>query len=276
MQLKVNQAVEYIKSKINFVPNIAVVLGSGLGDFAETVEDKVIIPYEDIPNFPRSTVQGHQGRFVFGKISRQNVCVMQGRVHYYEGYPMHEVVFPEYVMAGLGVKTLILTNAVGGMNENFKINSLVCIKDHINFTGYNPLIGAHYSYLGTRFISLNNLYDKGLREIAQTVAKCEGITLHEGVFVQTMGPSYESPAEIRAFKNMGADTCGMSTAVEAIAGSHAGMKILAISNVSNVAAGLTEIEPTHGEVLENSQAVKGDFQRLLNKIIEKINFKENI
>ncbi len=271
MQEKVNQAVEYIKSKVNFTPFVALVLGSGLGDFAESVENKIIVPYEDVPNFPRSTVQGHKGRFVFGQVNGQNVCVMQGRVHYYEGYPMHEVVFPEYVMAALGIKTLILTNAVGSMNPNYGINSLVSIKDHINFTGYNPLIGSHYSYTGVRFLSLNNLYDKDLRQLAQEVAKQENITLHEGVFAQTSGPTYESPAEVRMFRSLGVDTCGMSTAIEAIAGSHAGMKVLAISNVSNVAAGLTDVAPTHEEVLANSQAVKGDFQRLLAKIIEKIN-----
>ncbi len=270
MQEKVNQAVEYIKSKINFVPEIAIVLGSGLGDFAENVSNKIVIPYGDVPNFPRSTVQGHKGQFVFGQLGGKNVCVMQGRVHYYEGYPMYEVVFPEYVMASLGVKTLILTNAVGSMNENIPINSLVAIKDHINFTGYNPLIGTHYNYIGKRFFSLNNLYDKDLRALAKSVATEQGIPLYEGVFVQTSGPSYESPAEIRAFKTMGGDTCGMSTAIEAIAGLHAGMKVLAISNVSNIAAGMTAVEPTHAEVLENSLAVKDDFKNLLTKIIEKI------
>lgn len=270
MQQKVNQAVEYIKSKINFVPEIAVVLGSGLGDFAENVENKIIVPYGEIPNFPRSTVQGHKGQFVFGQMQGKNVCVMQGRVHYYEGYPMYEVVFPEYVMAALGVKTLILTNAVGSMNENIPINSLVCIKDHINFTGYNPLIGSHYSYIGKRFFSLNNLYDKDLRALAKNIAEEQSISLYEGVFVQTTGPSYESPAEIRAFKTMGGDTCGMSTAIEAIAGLHAGMRVLAISNVSNMAAGMTAVEPTHDEVLQNSLAVKNDFKNLLTKIIQKI------
>ncbi len=270
MQGKVNQAIEYIKSKINFTPEISIVLGSGLGDFAENVENKVIIPYGEIPNFPCSTVVGHKGQFVFGQIGGKNICVMQGRVHFYEGYLMSEVVFPEYVMAGLGIKTLILTNAVGSMNEQIPINSFVCIRDHINCTGHNPLIGSQYNYIGKRFISLNNLYDKDLRALAKKIATELGVSLYDGVFVQTMGPSYETPAEIRSYRIMGGDTCGMSTAVEAIAGLHAGMKVLAISNVSNMCAGMTMVEPTHTEVLENSLIVKDTFRNLLVKLIEKI------
>ena len=270
MKEKIFEAVQYIKNKVPFEPEVALVLGSGLGDFADNIENAIKIPYGEIPNFPKSTVQGHKGQFVFGKVGDKYVCIMQGRVHYYEGYPMYQVVFPEYVMAGLGVKTLILTNAVGGINENMKVNTFACIKDHINFTGYNPLIGSYYVDMGVRFLSLNNLYDKDLRELALKVAKKSNITLNEAVFAQTSGPTYETPAEVRALKSLGVDTCGMSTAIEAIAGAHSGMKVLAISNISNKAAGLAEIEPTHSEVLENSNTIKQDFKNLLENIIKEL------
>ena len=267
MKKEINEAVEYIKNFVKEPVDIALVLGSGLGEFADSIENPIIIKYGDVPNFPRSTVAGHKGQFVFGKIGNKNVCIMQGRVHYYEGYPMHQVVFPEYVLAELGAKVLILTNAVGAINENLPVNTFACIVDHLNFTGYNPLIGTYYTDCGVRFPSLNNLYDKDLREIAHNVAKELGVTLGDSVFAQTSGPSYETPAEVRALKILGAETCGMSTAIEAIAGKHAGMKVLAISNISNKAAGLAKIEPTHKEVLENSNTVKEDFKKLLNGIV---------
>ena len=270
MRNEINEAVEYIQKFVDYIPDVALVLGSGLGDFADNVEDAVIIKYSDIPNFPKSTVQGHKGQFVFGKVAGKKVCIMQGRVHYYEGDPMYQVVFPEYVMAGLGIKTLILTNAVGGISDNMPVNTFACIKDHINFTGYNPLIGTHYVDMGVRFLSLNDLYDKELRELALSIAKRLNITLNEAVFAQTSGPTYETPAEIRALKALGVDTCGMSTAIEAIAGKHAGMKVLAISNISNKAAGLATIEPTHSEVLENSNIIKNDFKNLLENIIKEL------
>lgn len=270
MKNKIEKAVKYIKRKVPFEIDLALVLGSGLGDLADTIENAIIIDYSDVPFFPKSTVKGHKGRFVFGQIEGKNVCIMQGRVHYYEGYPMHEVVFPEYVMAGLGANVLILTNAVGGISEKMQVNTFAVISDHLNFTGYNPLIGQHYIESGVRFPSLNNLYDKDLRKLALKIAKKQDITLNESIFVQLSGPSYETPAEIKAYKKLGADTCGMSTAIEAIAGSHAGMRVLAISNVSNLGAGLAKVEPTHIEVLENSKSIKEDFKNLIFNIIKEI------
>lgn len=270
MKDKIIKAQEYIKQFVNFDIDVALVLGSGLGDFAEVIENPIIVKYNDIPNFPHSTVAGHKGQFVFGKIADKNVCIMQGRVHYYEGYAMPDVVFPEYVMASLGAKVLILTNAVGGISDKMEVNTFACIKDHLNFTGYNPLIGQQYVEMGVRFPSLNNLYDSALRGLAHEVADDLNITLNDSVFVQTTGPSYETPAEIQMFKMLGGDTCGMSTAIEAIAGSHAGMKVLAISNISNKAAGLATFEPTHQEVLENSKNIKEQFKKLLLNIVERI------
>ena len=270
MQKEVNEAVAYIRQFYKGDVDVALVLGSGLGEFAEGIENATFVEYKDIPNFPRSTVAGHKGRFVFGKIADKNVCIMQGRVHYYEGYPMHQVVFPEYVMAGLGAKILVLTNAVGSINPKLAVNTFALIADHINLTGYNPLIGTYYNDLGVRFLSLNNLYDAELRGIAHRVAEQLNIELNDAIFAQTSGPTYETPAEVRAFRGLGVDTCGMSTAIEAIAGHHAGMRVMAISNVTNMGAGLADSAPSHSEVLENSVAVKDKFRALLNAILTNI------
>lgn len=267
---KTLEAVKFLKSKIDFKIDVALVLGSGLGDFADSIENPIVIKYNEIPNFPKSTVQGHKGQFVFGEVQGKKICVMQGRVHYYEGYAMHEVVFPQYVISQLGAKVLILTNAVGGISEKLNIGDFTLIEDHINLTGYNPLIGRHYVEFGERFPSLNNAYDKDLRAKAKQVASNLGLTLHDSIFIQLSGPSYETPAEIRAYKSLGADTCGMSTAIEAIAGVHSGLKVVAISFVSNKAAGLSDLAPSHTEVLENIRKSKVDFQRLLNGLIKEI------
>ena len=252
------------------VPEIAVVLGSGLGAFADELHDSVAIPYADIPNFPLSTAIGHAGRLVVGRISGLTVAAMQGRVHPYEGYSSREVAFPIRVLARLGVNSLVLTNAAGGINSAYQQGALVVLSDHMNLQGSNPLTGPNDERFGPRFPGMSEAYCKSYRRHAQAAARELGIDLKEGVYAALAGPSYETPAEIRYLRTIGADLVGMSTVPEVIAARHMGIDVLAISCVTNMAAGLSSGEIHHEEVLETGERVRGTFLALLTAILSKI------
>jgi len=269
----INLAVRYINSKTaNFVPDIGIVLGSGLGDVIDEVKERVVIPYNKIPSMPKSTVSGHKGNFIFGILENKKVVIMQGRIHFYEGYKLQEVTMPIRIMKFLGVKVLILTSAVGGIKGRLplKPTDIVLIKDHINNMGDNPLVGQHFEQFGVRFPDMSEIYSKDLRQIAKTVAKKFNIKVYEGVYIASRGPSYETPAEILAFKKLGADLAGMSVVPEAIVARQSGIKVLGISYISNLAAGMSKTILTHDEVLENANKVAKKFNKLLKGIINEI------
>ncbi len=266
---KLLKCFECYKQKIDFEPKVAVVLGSGLGNFAKVVDVKAELPYSEIEGFPVSTVPGHAGKFIFGYINEVPVVLMQGRVHYYEGYPITDVVLPTRLMKMMGAKILFLTNASGGINPAFHAGSLMLIKDHISLFAPNPLIGPNIEELGTRFPDMSHVYDEDLQEIIRSTAKENGTELFEGVYAQLTGPSFESPAEIQMLHKMGASAVGMSTVVEAIAANHMGMKICGVSCVSNLAAGMNSAPLTHEEVQEAANAVAPKFEKLLVESITK-------
>lgn len=257
------------KGKIDFEPKVAVVLGSGLGNFAKVVDVKAELPYSEIEGFPVSTVPGHAGKFIFGYINEVPVVLMQGRVHYYEGYPITDVVLPTRLMKMMGAKVLFLTNASGGINPAFHAGSLMLIQDHISLFAPNPLIGPNIEELGTRFPDMSHVYDEDLQGIIKETAQENDIELFEGVYAQLTGPSFESPAEIQMLYKMGASAVGMSTVVEAIAANHMGMKICGVSCVSNLAAGMNSAPLTHEEVQEAANAVAPKFEKLLVESIAK-------
>ncbi|MCD7878979.1 MAG: purine-nucleoside phosphorylase [Candidatus Gastranaerophilales bacterium] len=261
-----NLTVNYINDKIGgFTPEIGIILGSGLGDFADNFES-IIIPYSQIPGFETSQVQGHKGRLVFCEINGKKVVMMQGRYHFYEGYSMNTVTYPVKVMKKLGVKTLIITNAAGAINSSFTPGDLMFITDHINFTGTNPLIGKNDDSLGTRFPDMSEVYSKKLIEKAEQTAKKLNISYQKGVYAATTGPSYETPAEIKMYSILGANAVGMSTAPEAIVAKYCGMDILGISCLTNYAAGVTNTPLSHQEVIETAARVKENFKTLLLEI----------
>ena len=260
-------AAEYIKAATELRPTIGLVLGSGLGDFADTLEDAVRIPYADIPNFPVPTVPGHCGALVFGKKCGQSVVVLQGRIHYYEGLPQQEITLPIRVLAALGVKTLVLTNACGGVNLSFRPGDLMLISDHINFSGANPLIGPNLDAFGPRFPDMSDLYTASLRSAIREKAAAAGIILREGVYAMYSGPNYETPAEIRMFRILGADTVGMSTVPEALVAGHCGMQVVGISCVTNMAAGVLPVKLSHAEVMETAALVHDKFRNLLDIVL---------
>ena len=260
-------AAKHIASKSPIKPAVAIVLGSGLGGFADEMTDAVRISYNDIPHFARSTAVGHAGQLVLGNIGAWPVVVMQGRVHLYEGYPVHNVVFPMRVFSRMGVRAAILTNAAGGINLEYGQGRLVVIKDHINLQGQNPLVGPEDPNLGLRFIDMTEAYSKSYRQIALEAGKRLGIPLGEGVYAAVLGPSYETPAEIRFLRTIGADLVGMSTVPEAIVARQMGIKVLAISCVTNMAAGTTDAPINHEEVLEIGKKISGQFKALLRDVI---------
>ena len=264
---KLEKAKEYICKRAGINPAVGIVLGSGLGNFAERAEIVSEIPYEDIPCFPRSTVEGHKGRFVFGKIGKTPVVIMQGRVHYYEGYPMEDVIMPARIMGLLGIKTLLLTNAAGGVNKGFSAGDLMLIKDHISCFVPNPLIGKNFSELGTRFPDMSEVYDRELSGRIKACAESLGTELKEGVYCQLTGPSYETPAEIKMLSVLGADAVGMSTAVEAIAARHMGVRVCGISLITNMAAGISEVPLSHEEVKEAADKAEVKFGALVERFI---------
>jgi purine-nucleoside phosphorylase len=251
-------------------PQIGLVLGSGLGGFADSLADATRVSYADIPAFPRSTAIGHAGQLVIGKAGAVPVAVMQGRVHLYEGYSAQEVAFPMRVFGRMGIRAVILTNAAGGINLSYQQGALVLISDHINLQGANPLTGANDDRLGVRFPDMTHAYEKSYRELAREEAGKLGMTLHEGVYAALLGPSYETPAEIRYLRTIGADLVGMSTAFEVIAARHMGIKVLAISCVTNMAAGILDQPLSHQEVMETGERVKSSFEALLRAVLPRI------
>ncbi len=262
----------YIRERIERDIDVAVVLGSGLGAFAETLEDAVVVPYEEIPDFERSTVEGHSGRLVVGKLpsTQISVAVMQGRFHYYEGYSLDEVTLPIRAFGAMGLKKLVLTNAAGGVNPDFKQGDFMLISDHINLMIISPLRGKHDKRLGDRFPDLTEAYSREYRRIAKEVAAEIGVELREGVYMALQGPNYETPAEIRMMRVLGADAIGMSTVPEAIVAKQMGMTTLGISLITNPAAGVEEGPINHSEVMEMGQRVSKEFSELLTRIIARL------
>jgi len=267
---RADHAAKFILSKTKLRPKIALVLGSGLGAFADDLAAPTKIPYAKIPGFPRSTAIGHAGRLVIGSVDNIPVAAMQGRVHAYEGYSPHEVVFPIRVLGRLGIRAAILTNAAGGINTDYKQGALVILRDHINLQGTNPLVGPNDERFGPRFPDMTQAYWKFYREAALVEAKCLGIELHEGVYAALSGPSYETPAEIRYLRAIGADLVGMSTVPETIVARHMGLRVLGISCVTNMAAGILDRPLDHREVIETGERVKSQFIALLRAVIPRI------
>ena len=264
---KIAAAAQYVRSRVPVLPTIGMVLGSGLGDYAETLEDSVKIPYSEIPNFPVPTVPGHSGAMVFGNKNGQNVVVLQGRIHYFEGLSMREITLPIRVLAALGVKTLILTNAAGGVNTSFRPGDLMLLSDHINYSGMNPLIGPNYDSFGPRFPDMSDLYSVQLRKKVKSAATKAGIRLQEGVYAMYSGPNYETPAEIRMFRILGADAVGMSTVPEALVAGQQGMQVVGISCITNMAAGVLPQKLSHSEVIQTAAQVHDTFQTLIDGIL---------
>jgi len=265
---KLTRCVDIVRSKTDFVPKVALVLGSGLGGYAAEIDSVVTsVEYDEIEGFPVSTVIGHQGRFVFGYVKDVPVVIMQGRVHYYEGYPISDVVLPVRLMGRLGAEILFLTNACGAMNPAYTAGDFMLIRDHILFSVPSPLGGPNIDELGTRFPDMSEVYSKGLRGIITSAAESLGIKIHEGVYLQASGPNFETPAEIRAFAAIGADVVGMSTACEAVAANHMGMKICGISCISNLAAGISKTPLTHEEVQEMADKSAPRFKALVTESI---------
>ena len=264
------ETIDFINSKTNnFVPETAIVLGSGLGDFADDYCD-VAVPYGEIPGFAPSTVKGHKGRLVFATIEGKKVVMMQGRFHYYEGHPIERVVYPIKVFKKLGVKNLIVTNAAGGINPNFKASDLMLITDHINHMGSNPLIGPNDNNLGERFPDMTEVYKKNLIELAEKCAVKLGITLQEGVYWANSGPSYETPAEIKMIRKLGGDAVGMSTVPEAIVANYCGLNVLGISCITNAASSETSGKLSHEEVIDSANKAKVKFKSLVLEVIKNI------
>ena len=264
---KLMKCYKSVKKKVKFKPEVALILGSGLGDYVKQVQVEATVAYSDIEGFPVSTVPGHKGRFVFGYVKKVPVVIMQGRVHYYEGYDMADVVLPVRLMKMMGAKVLFLTNAAGGVNSDFSAGELMLIKDHISSFVPSPLIGPNIDELGTRFPDMSDIYNKELRVMIKKAAKKLGIPLQKGVYLQLTGPAYESPAEIRMCRLLGADAVGMSTACEAVAANHMGMKICGISFISNLACGMTDEPLSHKEVQEAADRVAPLFEKLVTESI---------
>jgi purine-nucleoside phosphorylase len=274
---QVSEASEFLRSKLgSLAPRVGIVLGSGLGAVAGAVAEPVIVPYAEIPHFPQSTVEGHAGQMVAGLFGGVPVVVMQGRVHFYEGYSPLEVAFPMRTLGALGIKAVVLTNAAGGINEGYHVGQLVALTDHINFMGWNPLVGPNEPRFavqpgtGLRFTDMTEAYSKTLRTLAKEAAEAEGETLDEGVYLGLSGPSFETPAEIRAFRTLGATLVGMSTVPETIVARHMGIEVLGLSCVTNMAAGLGATKLSHEEVNETGRQVEQRLARLLERLAPKI------
>ncbi|MCY8506076.1 purine nucleoside phosphorylase I, inosine and guanosine-specific [Bacillus atrophaeus] len=269
MKQKIEQAAAFIKQHAPQSPKIGLILGSGLGILADEIEGAVKLKYEDIPDFPVSTVEGHAGQLVFGTLEGVSVVAMQGRFHFYEGYSMDKVTFPVRVMKELGVEALIVTNAAGGINTAFRAGDLMIITDHINFMGTNPLIGPNEADFGVRFPDMSSAYDKNLSQLAEKMAQELQIPVQKGVYTAVTGPSYETPAEVRFLRTLGSDAVGMSTVPEVIVAKHAGLRVLGISCISNAAAGILDQPLSHDEVMEVTEKVKAGFLQLVKAVIAK-------
>jgi purine-nucleoside phosphorylase len=265
---KIQEAAAFISKETNIKPQIGLILGSGLGVLADLIEQPIVVDYSRIPHFPVSTVEGHAGELVVGTIQGKQVLVMKGRFHAYEGYGAETVSFPVRVMKELGVETLIVTNAAGGINESYQVGDLMVISDHLNLTFRNPLIGPNDNALGVRFPDMSEAYSKRLRKLAHGVAASQDFKLQEGVYVGLLGPNYETPAEIRMFRTLGGDSVGMSTVPEVIVARHAGIEVLGFSCISNMASGILDQPLSHAEVMETTEKVKPKFLKLVLGIIE--------
>ncbi|MBP2240747.1 purine-nucleoside phosphorylase [Cytobacillus eiseniae] len=270
---KIEKAASFLKEKYPQQLKMGLILGSGLGILADEIEEAVKIPYNEIPDFPVSTVEGHAGQLVFGLLNGVQVVAMQGRFHYYEGYSFDKVTFPVRVMKALGIEQLIVTNAAGGVNESFSPGDLMLISDHINNMGSNPLIGPNDAQLGVRFPDMSEAYSAEYRKIAKVIAAKLGLNVQEGVYVGNTGPTYETPAEIRMLRHLGGDAVGMSTVPEVIVARHAGMKILGISCISNMAAGILDQPLNHEEVIETTERVKADFLSYVKALVKELGTK---
>lgn len=268
--MKLKKCLESIRAKTDFHPEVALILGSGLGDYAEDIEITDTVEYTKIEGFPQSTVAGHKGRFVFGYVEDVPVVIMQGRVHYYEGYPMSSVVLPTRLMGMLGAKKLILTNAAGGVNFDYKPGDFMMITDHIATGVPSPLIGENLEELGVRFPDMSEVYSRKLQQFIREAAEENGIAIQEGVYVQLTGPNYETPAEIRMVRTWGGDAVGMSTACEAMAARHMGMDVCGISCITNLAAGMSTQQLNHAEVQETADCVSVQFKTLVTALIKKL------
>lgn len=265
---RVQECAAVVKAKApGFTPAVALILGSGLGGFADTLTDPVVIPYEALPHFPQSSVPGHAGRLVLGKRDGQNVMAMQGRVHFYEGYQPWQVAFPARVLCSFRPKVLVVTNAAGGINLQFKVGDLMAISDHLNLSGWNPLVGPNEEALGPRFPDMSHAYDPALLQVLEACAAQEKIALRKGVYVALSGPAYETPAEIRMLRTLGADAVGMSTVPEVIVASHMGVKVTGVSCITNLAAGIGTQKLSHEEVAQTANQVKDVFMRLLGRFV---------
>jgi purine-nucleoside phosphorylase len=264
---RIESASDYIKSRIEGTPSMGLILGSGLGDFAHGLDDRIVIPFGDIPGFPLTTVEGHSGALVLGQHQGRLLVALSGRVHYYEGQSQQVITIPVRVMARLGVKTILLTNAAGGVNLGFSQGALMLISDHINYSGQNPLIGPNLESFGPRFPDMSDIYSRTMRDKLKEEARREGIDLEEGVYAMYSGPNYETPAEIRMLRGFGADAVGMSTVPEALVACHAGLKVLGISCITNMAAGVLDQPLDHAEVVATAARVKDRFIRLLSLAI---------
>lgn len=268
---RAEHATRIIRTRISVDPRIAVVLGSGLGAFADDFDEAVRIPYEDIPGFQRSTAQGHAGQLVVGKVDTVPLVAMQGRVHYYEGYTLEEVTFPVRTFKLLGIKTVILTNAAGGINVELQQGALMVLSDHLNLMGANPLVGPNDERFGPRFPDMSTVYSPELQELVVEEARGIGVEVRRGIYGALSGPSYETPAEILMLRNLGADAVGMSTVPEAIVARHMGLEVLGISCITNMAAGLSDAPIDHEEVMATGDRVRGTFTELLRKVVSAIN-----
>ena len=267
---QVQQTAAWLRERIPGVPDVGIVLGSGLGDFASQLQNATAFPYSQIPNWPATAILGHAGTLTVGKLKGFTVAALGGRVHFYEGHDMCTVTFPTRVLGTLGVRTLILTNAAGGINLDFTPGTLMVMDDHINLLGTNPLVGANEERFGTRFPDMSEVYSKRLRAIADQAAHAQGLALAHGIYVAVHGPSYETPAEIRYLRKIGADAVGMSTVPEAIVARHMGMEVLGISCITNAAAGVLPKPLVHDEVMEVARRVRASFGGLLEGIIERL------
>ncbi|OAZ48523.1 purine-nucleoside phosphorylase [Paenibacillus polymyxa] len=266
-QATIQEAADYIRAKSGITPEIGLILGSGLGILADLIQDGVSIPYHDIPHFPVSTVEGHEGELLLGTIEGRAVVMMKGRFHMYEGYGPQLTAFPVRVMKQLGIQSLLVTNAAGGVNTSYKAGDLMVISDHLNLTGQNPLIGPNDAALGVRFPDMSEAYSRRLREIAKQTATQQGFSLQEGVYAGLLGPNYETPAEIVMLRTLGADAVGMSTVSEVIVARHAGIEVLGFSCITNMAAGILDQPLSHGEVMETAEKVREQFLKLVLAII---------
>ncbi|MFG6148626.1 purine-nucleoside phosphorylase [Halobacillus sp. B23F22_1] len=268
MAIQSKEAATFIQNKINNEPTVGLILGSGLGVLAEEIENPTIIPYHEIPHFPESTVSGHKGQLVVGQLQGRQVLAMQGRFHYYEGYDMKQVTFPVRVMKEMGIETLFVTNAAGGINEEFDPGNLMVITDHINNMGDNPLMGANDEDLGPRFPDMSEAYDRALIQHAENSAERLGLQIQKGVYVGNTGPAYETGAEVRMLRTLGGDAVGMSTVPEVIVANHAGIRVLGISCISNMAAGILDQPLTHDEVIETTARVREDFLGFVKDLLK--------